>query len=238
MNLQALKRQAVPLHAEVAAMLRHQIMSGALSSGARLPALRELSTRFGVARMTVVQAMNTLEDEGLIERHSGRGTFVRAVKTHTRNTLNMKAEMSQLHAMVSELQVSVLDTDGTAELLELDGREYRSMQRIHVKDGAPFCSVAIKLDNDIYQLAPERFGSEIVVTVLKDLGIDVASATQKITISYADFELAKALHINVNAAVFRVVRDFFRADGQPLYSAVLMYPGDLFELAIDFSVDH
>ncbi|MEM9263152.1 MAG: GntR family transcriptional regulator, partial [Pseudomonadota bacterium] len=68
MNLQAMKRAAVPLHAEVAAVLRHQIMSGELPSGTKLPALRELTEQLGVARMTVVQAMNTLEDEGLIEK--------------------------------------------------------------------------------------------------------------------------------------------------------------------------
>ena len=80
MNLQAMKRAAVPLHAEVAEVLRHQIMSGELPAGAKLPALRELTETLGVARMTVVQAMNTLQDEGLIEKHSGKGTFVRRRK--------------------------------------------------------------------------------------------------------------------------------------------------------------
>ena len=73
--------------------------------------------------------------------------------------------------------------------------------------------------------------------MLKDIGIDVATASQKITISYADFALAQALQINVNSAVFRVEREFYNTDGALIYSAVLLYPGDLFELAIDFSVD-
>ena len=88
MNLQSMKRHAVPLHAEVAAVLRHQVLSGELPAGTRLPALRELSEDLGVARMTVVQAMNSLEEEGLIEKHSGRGTFVRAVKLPKRHTLH------------------------------------------------------------------------------------------------------------------------------------------------------
>ena len=103
MKLQSMRRKAVPLHAEVAAVLRHQIMSGELQPGARLPALRELTEQLGVARMTVVQAMNTLEDQGLIERHSGRGTFVREVEIPDRHALHMKAEISQIHSMVSQI---------------------------------------------------------------------------------------------------------------------------------------
>lgn len=235
MNLQSMKRQAVPLHAEVAAMLRHQIMSGDLVPGARLPALRELTEQLGVARMTVVQAMNTLSDEGLIEKHSGKGTFVRDVQIPNRQTLNMKAELSQLQAMVSQLEVSVVDDETQVEIEE-DG-EYRCMRRMHAREGKPFCRVDIRLDNSVFEQAPDRFSKEIVVTVLKDIGVAVASARQKVTISYADFELAQALEINVNAAVFRVFREFFDAQGGLIYSANLTYPGDMLELEIEFAVD-
>ncbi len=44
--------------------------------GAPAPSERELVTRFGVARMTVRQAMDALVSEGLLERMPGKGTFV------------------------------------------------------------------------------------------------------------------------------------------------------------------
>jgi GntR family transcriptional regulator len=44
--------------------------------GTPAPSERELVQRFGVARMTVRQAMDTLVAEGLLERVPGRGTFV------------------------------------------------------------------------------------------------------------------------------------------------------------------
>jgi GntR family transcriptional regulator len=237
MNLQSIKRQAVPLHAEVAAMLRHQILNGDLAPGTRLPALRELTEQLGVARMTVVQAMNTLSDEGLIEKHSGRGTFVKDVQKPERQVLQMKAPLAQLHSMVSQLEVTVIDSNTAVELLPEDGGEYRSMQRLHSKEGEPFCRVDIHLNNRIFAMAPERFTQEIVVTVLKEIGIAVASARQNVTISYADFNMAQALNINVNAAVFRVFREFFDTDGNLIYSANLTYPGDRLELEIEFAVD-
>lgn len=237
MNLQSMKRQAVPLHAEVAEVLRHQIMSGDLAPGSRLPALRELTETLGVARMTVVQAMNTLEDEGLIEKHSGRGTFVRKVQLPDRVSLQMNAEMSEIHAMVEQLEVSVRQGDATIEKSD-DGRYFRCMRRIHARKGKPFCQVDIRLDDTVYERAPERFTQEIVVSVLSDLGIDIAKARQNVTIAHADFELARALGIKVNSAVFKVIREFYDADGALLYSAKLHYPGDSLELDITFTPDH
>lgn len=234
MNLQAMKRSAVPLHAEVAEVLRHQIMSGDLPSGTKLPALSKLTKQLGVARMTVIQAMNTLEEEGLIEKYSGRGTFVRDVKIPARHTLQMQADISQIYTMVDQLEVSVRQTD---ILIKKDskGRYLRCMSRIHTRMGKPFCQVDIQLDDNIFDRAPKRFAQEIVVSVLKDLGFTIHKARQKVTISYADFDMAQALGIKVNSAVFLVNREFLDEDGQLVYSATLSYPGDLLELEVEFT---
>ena len=234
MKLQSMRRQAVPLHAEVAAVLRHQIQSGELKAGARLPALRELTEELGVARMTIIQAMNTLEDEGLIEKHSGRGTFVRKVNVPDRHTLHLDAALTQIYSMVEQLEVSVKEGVATIKKSE-DDRFFRSMQRIHTRKGRPFCQVDILLDDAVYERAPERFGKEIVVSVLRDLDINIARARQHVTISYADFSLAKALSIPVNSAVFRVRREFFDEAGRLIYSAVLFYPGDRLEFDMEFT---
>ena len=237
MNLQAMKRQAVPLHAEVAALLRHQILSGTLSPGAQLPPLSELTKTMGVARMTIRQAMDALEEEGLIERHSGRGTFVKQIELPERQALNMKAELSQLHSMVAPLEVSVSIDVTREEKTDENGITYQCMKRIHAHDGKPFCQVDLRLDNSIFEKAPERFANEIVVSVLKELEISIASARQRVTIAYADFEIAQALNINVNSPVFRVFREFFDSDNRLIYSAVLIYPGDMLEFDIEFTVE-
>ena len=237
MKLQSLRRQAVPLHVEVAEMFRHRIMSRELPSGARLPALSELTEKLGVARMTIKQAMDSLEDEGLIERHAGRGTFVRDVDLPERHTLHMRADVSELQSMVSQLEVSVQDGDTSSEVTDASGRSFLSMKRIHTRDGIPFCLVDLMLDSEIFALKPERFVREIVVAVLEDIGIGVATARQRVTISYADFEVAQALEVSVNSPVFRVLREFFDTDGGLIYSAVLIYPGDLLAFEIEFAIN-
>ncbi len=234
MNLHSMKRQAVPLHAEVAGVVRHQIMSGELAPGSRLPALRELAEELGVARMTVVHAMNSLEEEGLIEKHSGRGTFVRSVDIPRRVSLQVNADISQIYAMVDQLSVSVAKGDATIEK-STHGQYFRRMRRIHTRNGKPFCQADIQLDDEVFERAPDRFRQEIVVAVLRDLSVNVAKARQRVTIGYADFDVARALDIKVNSAVFKVQRAFFDQADKLIYEAKLIYPGDMLDLDIEFS---
>lgn len=55
--------------------LRGELDAGRWGYGERLPTERDFSERYGMARNTVRRALRSLEDDGLIVRHVGRGTF-------------------------------------------------------------------------------------------------------------------------------------------------------------------
>lgn len=55
--------------------LERELRSDRWRPGERLPTERELGKRYGMARNTVRRALQALEDERLIVRHVGRGTF-------------------------------------------------------------------------------------------------------------------------------------------------------------------
>ena len=67
-----------PAYARIAAEIIARIEANALSPGDRLPAERDLAEEFGVARMTVRQALDQLQMDGVIGRKRGRsgGSFV------------------------------------------------------------------------------------------------------------------------------------------------------------------
>ena len=67
-----------PASLQVADSLRTEIASGALAPGDKLPSIRNLAGRFGVAPMTAQSAIDMLRNEGLVYTSPGRGTFVRA----------------------------------------------------------------------------------------------------------------------------------------------------------------
>lgn len=53
------------------------LANSGIKPGDRLPAERALSKQFGITRGELRKAMTALEAEGMVERHVGRGTFLR-----------------------------------------------------------------------------------------------------------------------------------------------------------------
>jgi len=55
--------------------LEGKIRSGIIAPGAKLPTERDLAAQFHLSRNTVRHVFDMMSEEGLIERHVGRGTF-------------------------------------------------------------------------------------------------------------------------------------------------------------------
>ncbi len=70
-----------PRHRQISRALLGDIASGAYDAGSRLPSEAQLCRKFGVSRPTVGRALRELQDQGLIERRVGSGTYVRASGT-------------------------------------------------------------------------------------------------------------------------------------------------------------
>jgi GntR family transcriptional regulator len=64
------------LHEQVAAEIRRAIADGEAKPGERLPPAKDLAAVIGVNTNTVLRALRTLRDEGLLEFRRGRGISV------------------------------------------------------------------------------------------------------------------------------------------------------------------
>ncbi len=65
-----------PKYWQVYWQIRQQILQGHLPPGSKLPASRRLAQQAGVARVTVLEALEQLQAEGFIMSRPGAGTFV------------------------------------------------------------------------------------------------------------------------------------------------------------------
>ncbi|MBB4688735.1 TetR/AcrR family transcriptional regulator C-terminal domain-containing protein [Amycolatopsis jiangsuensis] len=65
-----------PPYLRIAAEIGEKIRSGELRPGARLPSVRQIAGRWGVAVATATRVVATLRDEGLVETKVGAGTVV------------------------------------------------------------------------------------------------------------------------------------------------------------------
>lgn len=62
----------------VHAALRESILQGDYAAGTTLPAYTKLAEQFGVSAVTIRHALALLEQERLVSRQQGRGTFVQS----------------------------------------------------------------------------------------------------------------------------------------------------------------
>lgn len=75
-NIEIDKDDPVDLHEQVASELRRAIADGEANPGDRLPPAKDLAAVLGVNSNTVLRALRTLRDEGLLEFRRGRGISV------------------------------------------------------------------------------------------------------------------------------------------------------------------
>ena len=70
-------RQPAPVSGQIQDHVRELILSGKLTPGERLPSTEELAQSWDTHVPTVHKALTNLVAEGILERHHGKGTFVR-----------------------------------------------------------------------------------------------------------------------------------------------------------------
>lgn len=97
---------ALPLHIQVADILRARIQNGTWRSGEAIPPEKVLCTEFEVARGTLRQALQRLEDEGHLRREQGRGTFVQTLGRKPSNGVAQTRRLAFIVPYVRDSSVS------------------------------------------------------------------------------------------------------------------------------------
>ncbi len=78
-----------PKYLQIVEALRSSIAAGHYRNGARLPSEAELVRRFGVSRMTAVKAIQLLQQEGLLVRRVGSGTYAAEQESRNKPTFGL-----------------------------------------------------------------------------------------------------------------------------------------------------
>ncbi len=114
------KNSPLPRYHQIYNAILQQIHSGELAVGESLPSERYIAQQFGVARLTVVKALDLLARDGLIDKQQGRGTFVLAAKRpDTKAIAYIKAGWSVQHELEGISKV-VLEKQYQLQVLAVD----------------------------------------------------------------------------------------------------------------------
>lgn len=187
--------------------LRSQILDGRLPSGSQLPAEQELARAMGVSRTSLRSAVQQLEQDGLIIRRHGHGTFVRNSPQVLRSSLNLNQSASALiraHGMTPgtrapEVQRTTATAHEAEQLGISEGEPVVVLERVRTADGRPVVFTRDVLPLSLFvgrAVEPEEMQDEnlSLYDFLSDkLGIAVMDGTAWLRPEIASPELAGRL---------------------------------------------
>jgi len=111
--------------------------------GTAAPSERDLVERFGVARMTVRQALDVLVAEGVLQRFPGRGTFVAPPRRKPSQIASFTEDMAGRGTVAESrtlMAEKVKAPAGVARALGIAPREpVLRWRRLRLADGSPVC---------------------------------------------------------------------------------------------------
>lgn len=239
-NQPVFRHSPLPLYAQIKETLRERILEGGYREHERIPSESELMTRYGVSRITVRQALSALENEQLIFKIPGKGSFVASPRPFQHSTrlqgfgeamLNLGITVTNRVVSITTIQANAL----VAERLQVaEGSPLMEFRRVRYANGN-----IISLDiTYVRRTLGERLAREdlvrrdIFLIIENDYGIPLGHADLKIDAIAADAALAKPLDIAIGAPVLRTERLTWSRSGEPLDFEYLYYPGNAFHFQL------
>jgi GntR family transcriptional regulator len=221
---------------QIADQVRAAISGGSLREGDKIPSEAQLLERYGVARMTVRQALQLLQAEGLLIAEHGRGVFVRARPPVVRLSAGRFSRASRnagLGAFAAEMirqgrvpRQEILEIAEVrppalvAERLHVDGRSKVLVRRRRMfADDVPlqladsYVPVALARGTSLYH---EDSGPGGTYARIEELGHRLVRATEELMARLPTPEERRWLSLGASVPVVHLIRTAFDSRGVPV----------------------
>jgi GntR family transcriptional regulator len=240
-----LQRTGEPLYRQLAQIVRKQIESGEYKPGDPLPPEEQMANQCGVSLITVREARRALVREGLIWRHSGRGTFV--AQKPSLITYRIASTTADVYAFNGGLETPTRSRDipkreylgkrlvranpETAELLKLPVKTklVEVQVRTWVED-VPLSHVVSLVPVQFGRgLTPKRLEEQPLVLLLSNVcPAPIIEADQWTMTASATERMAEMLNIKAGDPVLVIQRVFYDRCGAPVQASTNTFRGDRF----------
>lgn len=225
MAIPRLNAGPVPLYHQLKQVLRDEIERGNYQPGERLPSEPELIRQYEISRITVRQALDELEAEGLIVRRHGKGTYVaeRRIEHQLVRLTDFMEDMQQAGQNPSSRVLAFVHEPAgpaVAKALHLkEEMEVVRVDRLRLADGRPMAFDTTWL--------PLRFGAllagmnlaqETIYHILETrYAIPVVSGAFSITAATATDQQADLLDMPAGAALLLIQRISYTTGDEAVY---------------------
>jgi GntR family transcriptional regulator len=211
---------AAPRYVQIEQALRADIAD--LRPGDRLPSEAKLCQRFGVSRMTARGAVQRLEEQGLVYRVRGAGTFVADAPIHRQagNLLSFSDEMRQrgLRPSSQLLEISQRHPDADEQAaLRLDSEaRVVVVRRLRLADGNPMALERVVMHPSCAAVLAAELEAGSLHDALRELGRDPSLARGTLLPQLTTTEDAKLLGVPPHAPMLVERRTVFDQHEEPI----------------------
>lgn len=225
---------SLPIYYQLYLTLRERLRDGGFPRDAPLPSEAQLAARFRVSRVTVRRTLHLLEQDGLVVRRRGIGTFPRTQEAVS-SEAHPVAPLANLITAGLDSPSELLNWSETAtpppriaEALGIAGNASCLMiERLRRHAGQPFSLTTLWIATAVAPLvARQAIDDAPIVELIERAGRPAATADQSLSAQLAGDHAARLLDVAIGAPLLslrRVVRD---RDGDALlYQHSLYDPG-------------
>lgn len=229
---------ALPLRAQVEALLRKLLRQKEYQQGELLPDEVKLARELGVSRGTVRAGISKLVFEGLLERKAGVGTRVchKHVESGITAWRSFTREMASKGITVENFQLTYRTTMASPEAaraLQISPSPIWRLDRIRGWEGKPVLSTTSWFHPRLNLTGEEDFSQPIYETLAASTGTRPHRASEAFLAVKADASLAKLLQVPRNSPLLLRRHTVFDAGNRPIEFAEVYYVSSRFTMTLD-----
>lgn len=211
-----------PLYLQVRDMLVERITSGQWKPGSGISNEVDLSRELGVSVGTVRKALDVMEQEHLITRRQGRGTFV---NDQTSDDLAMRfnrlcsseGSCLTMDILKSDIKAGRATEDESAKLRLRVGDPVVRVRRIQSAHAKRVLLEQIAMPEARFPgLAAKGHVPHRIVALAQQFGILLGGAQERLTVTRANPTIAEALAVDVDTPLLELDRIVYGIDGKPV----------------------
>jgi GntR family transcriptional regulator len=242
-----------PVYKQIADHLRESIATGRLGPEDQLPSEAQLIEHYGVARMTVRNAIRVLQDEALVTSEHGKGVYVRrrppvrrlaSDRFARRHRKDGKAafitEAAQVGGVpdVDHIQVreSAASPDIAARLKVADGAQVVVRSRRYLLDGKPMETAVSYIPADLARGTPitdPNPGPGGIYARLEEQGHTLERFTEEVAARMPNPDEVAALNLPSGVPVIHLVRTAYDIDGRAVEVCDTIMAADAYVLSYE-----
>ncbi|MGD8584441.1 MAG: GntR family transcriptional regulator [Chloroflexota bacterium] len=229
------------LTGQVKAHIKQQILNNAYEDD-RVPPEMELANDLGVSRTTVRDALSRLENEGVIYRKQGAGTFVNRPGLRIRSRLDeiwsyeavLEAHGYEPSTRVLDLSQQAASASLAADLNLAEGEPILLVRKLFLENDQPVILTCNYIPLVLLRgpLEKEDFVVPVFTYLSDSAGQHLSYYLSEIVPVLADGDLAKTLHIAAPTAVLSLEETGYNEENEPILKAYSYFRDDLLRLGL------